>query len=95
MTLENTKANEEEKEVNIGGWVAYGALNAAVAIASMLTNELVNADATGDYSGVSKLISIIESWANSPNEEERKAYKIFMKHYKKLYKKALEKLQAN
>ena len=76
------------RDVNVGGWIAYGAYNAAVALAGMLVNEITNAKATGDYTGITRLLGILESWRNSTNPEEVKAYRIFMRYYGRLYREA-------
>ena len=77
--------------VSIGGnGIALDAYSAAV----YMHNELLKAidqAVTGDYTYLERVISIIESWKNSPNPEERKAYRIFMKTYKKTYMRAKKK----
>ena len=76
--------------VSIGGnAVAFSATSAAV----YMHNELLKAvdqAITGDYSYLERVVGIIESWKNSPNPEERKAYRIFMRAYKKTYEQARE-----
>ena len=79
--------------VSIGGGIALSAYSAAV----FMHNELLKAidqTVTGDYSYLERVIGIIESWARSPNQEERIAYRVFMRAYGKTYRHALAILKG-
>lgn len=84
---------KSDNVVNIGdGVIAFSALSAVVNMSDRLRRAIDNAVVTGDYSLLEWLVGVIESWANG-NEEERRAYKLFMGRYKSLYKRAKRLLE--
>ena len=91
------QGEDDIKVIRIGpGLIALNAVGAAASVYDLLRMAYNSARVTGnpeDLRQVKELINIIESWRDSPNEEERRAYKIFMRNYKKLYKEAKDWLR--
>ena len=76
--------------------MAFGVKEAVDNVYGRLYDAYNDAVVTGNHSVVEVLVTIIDSWAGSPNPEEREAYRIFtsINPYKRLYKKA-KRLLAN